>query len=426
MSFNIDKLKIYNKLGAEEFVMSINEFDEYEYKNNNERIRIKYDRDYDQRLNPWEITNFIDRVSTYMYKIEMLNTIALAINQGVDKKNIFVLDKAYKLNGKYKNFSSINLNTLAINSLYSIGKPISMMPNQNVAELRYLFEILYNVNKILYRFHKKRITKVDRLHTYSIMRKEGFLKALQAIIEISNEKVDREEQIKASKIINRECSKVMDKYQKYLLDAKKCVEVELKLEKNNREGLLEGEQDLEKEYYKKFYEYLFKLPRPVVGIYYEEENKIKILCADHFDSSINKNSKIDLKSVTQNSPIMAEIEAGCEILALRKDEKRKQEIHELKKRKLELEISKLEKENDLIAQEKIANDLDILNKTIEAKIRLDSLAENEENLGLKKIASSYTSQQLFLLNNKVQNGYSEILKTNKFIETQDKVIDIKV
>lgn len=84
--------------------MSINEFDEYEHKNNKERIRIKYNRDSDERLNPWEITNFIDRVSAYMYKIEMLNTIALAINQGVGKKNIFVLDKAYKLNGKYKNF----------------------------------------------------------------------------------------------------------------------------------------------------------------------------------------------------------------------------------------------------------------------------------------------------------------------------------
>lgn len=55
---------------------------------------------------------------------------------------------------------------------------------------------------------------MDRLHTYSIIRKVGFLKALQAIIEISNEKIDREEQIKASKIINMECSKVMDKYQK--------------------------------------------------------------------------------------------------------------------------------------------------------------------------------------------------------------------
>lgn len=71
---------------------------------------------------------------------------------------------------------------------------------------------------------------------------------MQAIIEISNEKIVREEQIKASKIINMECSKVMDKYQKYLVDAKKCIEVELKLETNNRKELLEEEHDLQKEY----------------------------------------------------------------------------------------------------------------------------------------------------------------------------------
>lgn len=93
--------------------MSAKKFDEYEYKNNNQRIRIRFSRDSEERLNPWEITNFVSRVSTYMYKIEILNTIALAINHGIEKKNIFVLDKAYKLNGKYKDFSEIDLNTLA-------------------------------------------------------------------------------------------------------------------------------------------------------------------------------------------------------------------------------------------------------------------------------------------------------------------------
>ena len=46
-----------------------------------------------------------------MQSYAALNTIALAINQGIEKKDIFVLDKAYKLNGKYKDFSEIDLNT---------------------------------------------------------------------------------------------------------------------------------------------------------------------------------------------------------------------------------------------------------------------------------------------------------------------------
>ena len=406
--------------------MSTKQFDEYEYKKYNQRIRVKFLRDSEERLNPWEITNFVSRVSTYMYKIEILNTIALAINQGVEKKNIFVLDKAYKLNGKYQNFSEIDLNTLAINSVYAIGKPVSMEPNQDLAEIKYLFEILYRVNKILYRFAKKRITKEDRLDAYKVLSQNGFLFALNFIAEKAKDKVDDEDRLSVNKKVQNECSKVLKKYQEYLSDKEHFDDMEMKLEKSNEEELSEFEKGVEKKYYKKFYEHVFALPRPVVGIYYKEENKFIILCGDHFDSNLSKNSKIDLKSITQNSPIMGEIEAGCQILALRKDEKRKEEIHELQKRKLELEIAKLEKENKLIEQEEVKNELDMLNKSIELKTRLDAMAETEENMGIKSMASSYANRQLCLVYNKVRNGYSEVLKTNKFIEVSDSIIDMKV
>lgn len=406
--------------------MSTKKFDEYEYKNNNQRIRIKFLRDSEERLSPWEITNFISRVSTYMYKIEILNTIALAINQGIEKKNIFVLDKAYKLNGKYKDISEIHLNTLAINSVYAIGKPVSMEPNQDLVEMKYLFESLYRVNKILYRFAKKRITKEDRLEVYNILKQKGFLSALNFISDKAKNKVGDEERLSVSKKVENECSKVLKIYQEYLTDKEYFDDIEAKLEKNNDEELTEFEKRVEKNYYKKFYEHIFVLPLPVVGIYCEEENKFSILCGDHFDSNINKNTKIDLKSITQNSPIMGEIESGCQILALWKEEKRKKELHEVEKRKKELEIAILEKENKLKEQEGVKNELDILNKTIELKKRLDSMAEAEENLGIKSMASSYANRQLRIMYNKVQNGYNEVLKTNKFIEESDSIIDMKV
>lgn len=406
--------------------MSTEKFDEYEYKNSNQRIRIKYLRDSEERLNPWEITNFVSRVSTYMYKIEILNTIALAVEQGIEKKNIFVLDKAYKLNGKYKDFSVIDLNTLAINNVYAIGKPVSMDPNQDLIEIRYLFESLYRINKILYRFGKRRITKQDRLEAYINLKQKGFLSVLNFIIDKATNKVGDEERLSVSKNVENECSNVMKKYQEYLTDRERFDDIELKLEKSNGEELTESEKRFEKNYYKKFYEHIFVLPRPVVGIYYKEENKFSILCGDHFDSNVNKNTKIDLKSITQNSPIMSEIESGCQILALRKEEKRKEELHKLEKRKIELEIAKLEKENKLMEQEEVKNELDMLNKSIELKMRLDSMAETEENLGIKSMASSYAKRQLCVVYNKVQNGYEEVLKTNKFIEASDSIIDLKV
>lgn len=406
--------------------MGAKKFNEYEYKNNNQRIRVRFLRNSEERLNPWEITNFVSRVSTYMYKIEMLNTIALAINQGIEKKNIFVLDRAYKLNGNYKDFSEIDLNTLAINRVYAIGKPVSMEPNQDLVEIKYLFESLYRVNKILYRFARKRITKEDRLDAYSVLKQKGFSTALNFIIDKAKKKLNDEERLNVSKNVETECSKVFRKYQEYLVDQEHFDDIEAKLEKSNYEELTELEKRVEKNYYKKFYEHIFILPRPVVGIYIKEESKFSILCGDHFDSNINKNTKIDLKSVTQNSPIKAIVESGCQILALGKEEKRKEELHELEKRKMELEIAKLEKENKLMEQEEVKNELDMLNKTIELKMRLDSMAETEENLGIKSMASSYANRQLCMVYNKVQNGYNEVLKTNKFIEESESIIDMKV
>lgn len=403
-----------------------NKFDEYEYKNIYQRIRIKYLRDSEERLNPWEITNFVSRVSTYIYKIEILNSVALAINHGIERKNIFVLDKAYKLNGNYKYFSSIELNTSAINNVYAIGKPESMEPNQDLIEMKYLFGALYRINKVLYQFGWKRICKPDRLDAYNIMKQEGFFQAIEFIAERAKNKLEEENLLKGRKRIDSECASIKKKYQDYLLDKEQFESVKEKIEKRNLEPFTDVEQKIQKDYYNKFYDYLFVLPRPVVGIYYKEENKFKILCSDHFDSSLNKNTRIDLKSITQNSPIMAEIEAGCQILALHKEEKRKKEIHELEKRKLELEIAKLEKENDLIDQEKTKNELDKLTKLIELKTKLDTMGDKVEYLSIKNMTSSYAKQQLALVYNKVQNGYDEILKTNRFIEESNSIIDMKV
>ena len=224
-----------------------------------------------------------------MQSYAALNTIALAINQGIEKKDIFVLDKAYKLNGKYKDFSEIDLNTLAINSVYAIGKPVSMEPNQDLVEIKYLFESLHKVNKILYRFAKKRITKEDRLEAYNVLKQKGFLFVLNFIIDKAKNKVEDEERLNVIKNVENECSKVLKKYQEYLADKEHFDDIEAKLEKSNDEELTESEKRVEKNYYKKFYEHIFVLPRPVVGIYYKKENKFSMKSNAQLDYERNIN-----------------------------------------------------------------------------------------------------------------------------------------
>lgn len=77
---------------------------------------------------------------------------------------------------------------------------------------------------------------------------------------------------------------------------------------------------------------------------------------------------------------MAELQAGFEIIALKKREKREEKIHELEKQKRQ--------------QKMLKNDLDIINKAIEMKRNLDDLANTQENQGIKNMATSYIKKQL--------------------------------
>ena len=390
-------------------------FNEYEYKGYEKRVNISFLRNSIERINPWEITNFVSRISTYMYKIEVLNTIALAINCGVEKKNIFVLDKAYKLNGNYRYFSTVHLNSMEINSIYSIGKPIGMEPNDELMEMKYLFEILYKVNQVLYQFGRKRINKLDRVEAYCEMTENGFLSAVEFVINKAKKKIDDEDRIKAERKLVSESEKIVKKYTGFLMNKRYFDKVDAKLNGNDIEEISDMERKIEKEYYKKFYEYIFVLPRPVVGIYEPEGRKIIILCADHFDSSINKNTKIDLKSITQNSPILGEIEAGLEILALKKDEERK-----------ELEIQKLEKENMILDTVLMEKEIAVMNAAIDLKNKLNNMADTIENTRIKAMVDSYANRQLLMVYGKVQNGYLETMRTNKFVEKSAKIIDIHI
>ena len=54
------------------------------------------------------------------------------------------------------------------------------------------------------------------------------------------------------------------------------------------------------------------------------------------------------------------------------------------------------------------------------------MAESEENSGIKSAGNSYANQQLRLIYSKVQNGYHEVLQTNKFVEQSNAIIDMKI
>ena len=400
------------------------EFKEYKFKEIQKRIRMKYIRESNVNLNPWEITNFVSRISSCFYKLELLNTIAIAINQGVALNRIFIMDREYKLNTRYTGLSLIDLNTYGINKIFSIGKPIPLAPDKSINQIRFLFEYLYNLNRILYREGRRRFTEWDRAEAYAFLRQKGLVEALEEIEKIAFDKVTFHKAPKEFAGLRKEREKIEKKYLHYIEDEKKFPVLEMKLS-NHEKGLKEEEEELVRKYYNIFFDYFTKLQRPIVGIFNPENQQIQILCADYFDDTINYNTHIDLKSITHNSPIMSEIEAGFSIASMHKAEKRAAELHILEKKKYELEIRNLQMDYMLKQQEAEKNALDIYARKIEIQRELNRMADRQEADGISGLDDSYSNKKLLQTFEKVRKGYSEVLRTNQFVEQDKSILDLR-
>lgn len=419
------------------------EFNEYERKNTDLRVKITYERTSGRRMNPWEISNFISRITTHMYKIEVLNTIAAAVSSGVEKKNIFVLDRGCRLNGDYAGSAWMDLHTEAFNRVYFMGKPEGMEPNEDLIALKLLLGLLYDANQLLRANSSRRLSGWHRMDIYRCLTQQGFEEAVQYTADMMEESLWQEGDVKGQektrRKIARMCQSAEEGYRRYFADRQYFPAVEEKLNTGKGESLSEREKEIAGRYYKKFYQIVADSARPIAGIYHKERRAMQLLCADHFDATVNRHTAIDLKSITQNSPIMGEIEAGCQILALKAEEKRKKELFELEKKNalLTQENLLLERENLLLQQEKyrreiniarneeIRSSLDAKSSALEVRRRMNALADDAENRGIKSIEESYAAQQMKDLYAKVQKGYSDTLCKNGFRETQIRFIDMK-
>ena len=100
-------------------------FDDYRYKNEETRIKIKFKQVRDEPLYPWEIASFLNKFNTSYYKFELLNSIASALEHGISGKDIFILNHSLPL---YERYSELNLveESHAAKIFYPIGIPIPL------------------------------------------------------------------------------------------------------------------------------------------------------------------------------------------------------------------------------------------------------------------------------------------------------------
>lgn len=402
-------------------------FDDYKYKNISKRVGIKFKQKTCKILSPWEISSFISNFNTYYYKSEVMNTIGIALKNGVNPKNIIIFDESFKLSHQYKNLNIIDCNSNQLQHLYTLGKPISLFPNKMVIFIHELFDNFRKINEFLYQANKKYLAIKTINNYYSAFPTQG----KQGVIEML--RVDASILLKSVKDpdIHKRFNKMIKKMGKYA-DAidenwSSINDIEQQLKSDNFKFVKTSDR-LYQQYFRKFYSLLNNIPRPVIGVYHEDSQKISLLCRAHFNKNERNAVTLDLKSISHNSPIEGLLVGGAAIYSTIKDEKRKDEIHEINKNKAILEEKLAEESLKKAQKENILLELKIMESQLNVLDKLSQIESSQEIDAVNQIENPYIRQQMALEYSKLRTRSVQLMQKNNFeVDPKEiQIIDIKV
>ena len=76
----------------------MNLFDDAQLKDIKTTVFLGLKSSKNQELSTWEISRYIFDLNTYYYKYEVVNSIALALSNGVKPEDIIVINESFMLN----------------------------------------------------------------------------------------------------------------------------------------------------------------------------------------------------------------------------------------------------------------------------------------------------------------------------------------
>ncbi len=381
-------------------------FDDYEQHYKNDKVRLCLRRTTDEVMSSWEISNFLSNFSSYYYRIELLDSIRMALEYGINPRNIIIFDESFKLNRKYTKLNQIKLID-DLNYLYYIGKPISLFPNDNIKYVYLLFKYFRLLNEFFYQIRVRRLPSNTLSDYYELFNTQGIKTSFEELFGIASNIVSKSKKKHREKL-NRIQADCYNELNNYMGDSIRIKSVFEQLGDGTSIAEISSDyDDILTEYFDRFFDSLIRIPRPVVCVFIEDEEVIEILSRAHINVNERNSSFLDVEEISHNSPLKALIQGGASIYSTIKDEQRKNEIHELEKRKMELEIANLETEAEILALEKVNKQLEIRYKFIEMnRLREDSI---------KNIDNSYVRSKMLEAYSKVQDNNKRLLNTNQII-----------
>ncbi|MDQ0209089.1 hypothetical protein [Alkalicoccobacillus murimartini] len=390
------------------------------------RFQLKLDRDSETPLNSWEISNFINQLTSYYYKNELINAISHALNNNISAENIFILSESFSLNKTYEKIDILNIPDDLL-QLYYIGDPISLFPNRELFTLNLLFNMVRTINKTLYnnkprlRLHNNIMIEIFKSYDqdFKNVTKFIFLQTKDLLYKVPHKTIQDKNLCETklnqiSKIISGYLNTFND-YESNKININSLTEYlmsdsDIKIESKNFEVL-------KNKYFNKFLYYFSKVSRPVVGIHLEEERKIKIIGKSHINKKIQDELFFDTKSITHNSPLSALFEAGLGLGQLSIEQERlklEKEKHEWERKKTNIELQTLE--------------LEKLNKQLEVQSKMELLLKKEGLDQIQNITNPYIKQNLIDTRKRIFEGYTTLVNKNELIVNREetKIIDVSI
>ena len=269
-------------------------------------------------ITSWQANRFIADLQIFYYKIELINSIANAVNEGFKPENIMILDHSFNISRVYSKINEISLKNISV--LYSVGLPYALISSEKSIGMRYIFRYFRATNTVL-RKYKQDSHYIDELAFYV---ETTCKKSLESAVEILKSK--SLEKVEAGKTYDSVLATIEKKY------------ASLRKEYEDELNLIQKAEGDKQNNFQEFGAIFDAIKRPVVIVFDDEFNVCRVLCRNQISKNLANDSTFNIKSISHNSPFDFVISAGGPIVSGLIDTGMKVRAH-----KVDMEIKELQK-----------------------------------------------------------------------------------
>jgi hypothetical protein len=280
------------------------------------KLEIELRRDNDKVFTPWQIQDFISKLASNYYKLDLLNCLAEKIKEGIKQENIFIIDESFNYNNNYfflEKTNKLNLkNEIDFKHFYYFGNPVSMFPSDELLEFNIKFKLFKDLNTYL---GSKKLDKISKNFIFN-----NFFNNIKiygdeicelAIRQISSIDKNKKERFKLD--IHDIKKKYYDKIDSYKMD---ILEIEVfkalifNNEVKNEDDKSEKRVQIENKYFNRFNNLFKRLERPIVGIFDPDTKTVELLGVSFICKRSRDERFLDIKEISHNSPPYCHLFAG--------------------------------------------------------------------------------------------------------------------